>query len=514
MSNASALFRSLLVYGMCLPLAVALGYLMATPLDFYTMATVGLVLFVLLIPLFLRWHHVWLIATWNMSASIFFLPGRPPVWQALAAISFGIGVLQYAINRNSKLLNVPSITRSLLFLLAVVLITARLTGGIGLRAFGSDVHGGRNYVSIFAAILGYFAITTKQIPPGRAGLYVVLFFLGLASIAIGELPRILPATFNFIFLVFPVMSWESLDSNAVAGPVMEFSRINGLAMLGLGSFFALLARYGIRGILLEPRKPWRLLLLAASFVVGLWSGFRSVVLLTFLVFMVLFFLEGLHRTRLLPILLVATFLGGTLMIAFANRLPFYVQRSIAFLPLDIDPLARMSARATSEWRLQMWKEILPLVPQYLWIGKGYGFSAQEMTILQQTEYTGGLQTTELAGDYHNGPLSLIIPFGIFGTLAFLWFLVAGFRVLSFNYRYGDPGYRALNGFFLAYFCVKVLIFFTVFGGFASDLMQFSSLIGLSVSLNGGVAKPAPLPQPAVVFNRLSLQPGLRGAVRV
>ena len=37
MSNAPALFRSLLVYGLCLPLAVFLGYLLATPLDITTL---------------------------------------------------------------------------------------------------------------------------------------------------------------------------------------------------------------------------------------------------------------------------------------------------------------------------------------------------------------------------------------------------------------------------------------------------------------------------------------------
>jgi hypothetical protein len=30
-----------------------------------------------------------------------------------------------------------------------------------------------------------------------------------------------------------------------------------------------------------------------------------------------------------------------------------------------------------------------------------------------------------AGDYHNGPLSILIPFGLFGMIAFLWLLGAG-----------------------------------------------------------------------------------------
>jgi hypothetical protein len=514
MSNASALFRSLLIYTLCLPLAVALGYLLATPLDLYTMAAVGLVLFILLIPLFLRWHHTWLIIVWNMSAVLFFLPGRPGVWQGLAVISFAIGLLQYAINRDTRFLQVTPVTASLLFLLTVVVVTARLTGGIGLRAFGSQVYGGRNYIGIFTAIIGYFALTSRRIPPNRAVLYVTLFFLGTVTVAIGELPRLLPAAFNLLFLVFPVMSFDLMQSTDVAGPTGEFSRINGLAMLGIGCFNALLVRYGIRGIFLELNKPWRLVLFAASVVIGMWGGFRSTLLLMAMTFTVLFFLERLHRTKLLPILFFAALVGGSLMVGFANRLPFYVQRSMAFLPIDIDPMARISARATTEWRLQMWREVLPLVPQYLWIGKGYGFSGREMTILQQTELGGGLASTELAGDYHSGPLSLIIPFGIFGTIAFLWFLYASFRVLYHNYQFGEPAYRSPNAFLFGLFCVKVVFFFVVFGGFASDLMAFTGLVGLSISLNGGVAKPAPVPQPAVVFDRFKLQPSVRRPIQV
>src|SRR2546425_10081190 len=96
---AYSLFRSLLIYGICVPLALVLGYLISTPYDFTSFTVVGLVLFFLLVPLLLRWHHVWLIASWNMSVVLFFLPGRPVVWLLLAWISFGISVLQYILNR-------------------------------------------------------------------------------------------------------------------------------------------------------------------------------------------------------------------------------------------------------------------------------------------------------------------------------------------------------------------------------------------------------------------------------
>src|SRR5258707_12730535 len=125
MTSASTFLRSLLIYSICLPLAVFLGYLMATPLDVTTFAAVGLVFFVLTFPLFLRWHHIWLIASWNLGAVLFFLPGRPPPWLAMAAMSLSIAVFQYILNRRLRFLHAPQIARPLLFLAVVVLVTAK-----------------------------------------------------------------------------------------------------------------------------------------------------------------------------------------------------------------------------------------------------------------------------------------------------------------------------------------------------------------------------------------------------
>src|SRR5664279_6325331 len=176
MSNAPALLRSLLVYGLCVPRAVFLGYLLATPMDPSTAAAVEILFFVLAIPLLLRWHHPWLIAVWNSSLILFFLPGSPQVWMGLAAVSFAISLLQYTLNRKMRFLHAPSVMWPLLLLTAVILVTARFSGGLGVRLLGGDVYGGKRYFVVLAAVVGYFAIINRRIPPERAGLYVALFF--------------------------------------------------------------------------------------------------------------------------------------------------------------------------------------------------------------------------------------------------------------------------------------------------------------------------------------------------
>ena len=64
----------------------------------------------------------------------------------------------------------------------------------------------------------------------------------------------------------------------------------------------------------------------------------------------------------------------------------------------------------------MWREVLPQIPQYLLVGKGYTFSAAEQAELMSRN----IESFELVGDYHNGPLSVILPLGIPGVIAFVW----------------------------------------------------------------------------------------------
>ena len=97
---ALPLLRSLVIYSICV----------STPYDLTSFTVVGLVLFFLLIPLLLRWHHAWLIASWNMSVVLFFLPGHPVIWLPLAWISLAISVLQYILNRNRKFLQIAELT--------------------------------------------------------------------------------------------------------------------------------------------------------------------------------------------------------------------------------------------------------------------------------------------------------------------------------------------------------------------------------------------------------------------
>ncbi len=495
MANTFALSRTHLIYGLCVPLAVVVGYMLASGTDSSNMAVVVFVLCVICIPALMRWHHPLLFFGCNALICPYFLPGRPMLWMLFAVITFFFAVLDRSVGRELDFFRAKWVSISLLFLAAVVVLTAWAHGGIGFRMLGSSTFGGKKYFSLITGMMLYFGMTAYPVKRERAGLYVALYFLS----ALTALATLLAAAggreFYFLVEFFPIEGAvnEAMSSGPVFSGNVQVTRLNDLSWVAGGVFCYMLARFGVRGVL-DMTKPWRLLLFTAVLAAGAMSGYRSIMIIFGLSFILMFWLEGLHRTRYMLCLL----LGGVLLAVVAlpnlRHLPPAIQRSLAFLPLNIDPEVQMNADGTSEWRLEMWREILPQVPRHLFNGAGYALNSDEFYMVGRevaSGQVGSYESASTSGDYHNGPLSVVMPFGLAGVLGFCWFLWSGIAVLRRNFRYGDPGLRNLNTFLLAYFIVRVIGFFFVFGSLHSDMMVFAGLIGLSICLNGGVCQPQP-----------------------
>ena len=175
MTDTFALPRKLVILGIILPLAGIVGYLLASPTDVDSVAFIGLLLLVLATPLFLRWHHPMLIFSWNAALIVFFLPGSPYLWMLLGIISFALSVLQRILDKEFRLLNVPSVTWSLILFALMVLGTAKMTGGWGLASLGASSVGGKKYFNIWFAIIAYFALSCRRIPLPKANFYSGMF---------------------------------------------------------------------------------------------------------------------------------------------------------------------------------------------------------------------------------------------------------------------------------------------------------------------------------------------------
>jgi len=489
-TNAPAIIRSLIMYAVCVPLAVFVGYLLTNPLDYSTLGVFGTLALVLVLPLLLRWHHPLLLLSWNASAVLFFLKGSPSLFMAMVALSLTISMLERILSPDKRFISVPQITWPLIFMLAVVFFTAKLTGGFGMRALGSEVYGGRKYLFTIIGILSYFALTARRIPPHQVKLALVLFFLGGLTNAIGDLVGVLPSWCRPIFWVFPPnMLYVDVE--------LGTTRFAGAPAVSAAVVCYMLARYGIRGVFTLDRW-WRLVLFALFFALGLLGGYRGLFLAVGGAFVIQFFLEGLHRTKLLPIFAFFGILALVVAVPLASKLPFTFQRSLSFLPLPWSTEAKMSGDSTVEWRMQMWKALLPQIPKHLLLGKGYAISMEDFQNMGTDSAFHTVDPTQsglaVSSDYHNGWIAVLMTFGIWGMIAFLWFAAAGCYVLYRNYCHGDPSLLTVNSFLLASFVVQIAIFMSFGGGgLHSDMARFIGYIGLGIVLNGGVRQPAPQP---------------------
>lgn len=494
MTNAVSVIRALLIYSVCIPLAIFLGYVLASPTDYSTFYSVGLIFGLLLLPLLLKYHHPVLVLTWNTTTVVFFLPGQPNIWMVMAIAAFTIAVLQYILSRQSVQSNIPLVTRPMVFLGLVVLATALLTGGFGFKALGSGTGGGKRYVAIFAAILGYYAISMLRVPLEKSRLYFSLYFLSGATVAIGSFAPYLPSSLYYIFLLFPVDSAFFYDSNPDQND-LSVARLSGLAVGAVYILYYLLGRYGIRGMI-QTGRPWRFGFYLFVWVISMMGGYRSMMLATACLFVVQFWLEGLHKTSLLPLFLVVGLAMTAISLPFAAQLPYALQRALSVFRIPVSPEVELDTRNSNEWRIRMWADVAPQIPRYLLLGKGFGINMRETIMAQDMVYSrrsiDNTAAAQASQDYHNGPLSVLIPLGIFGVIGLVWFWYAGLKLLYANHRYGVPELQNINTLLLSLFITKIFHFVFIFGSLHIDFYQFTGLLGLSVALNGGMGgQPAP-----------------------
>lgn len=488
MTSASPILRAITLYILSMPVAIVLGYALATPLDLSNLGIFFFVAFILSLPLMLRLHHPLLLLSWNSTALFYLFPGAPNLWLVVTALSLTISLARRTMHRLSETNSVPELNWPLLLIAITVIATAQMTGGMRFRAMGSEgAMGGKRYVFILGAIAGYYAISLNRIPRERANLYTNLYFLGGTLVLLGTAPLVLGSGFDFLWYLFPV------DRVAAIGQDKEWSRFYGVSVAAQFFIAFLFTHYGLTDIF-QTRKPWRVALMVATLGVGLFGGYRSALIWFIIVFAMQFYFEGLLRTRLwMPVIGFAV-LAAALVVGFSEYLPKQIQRCITFLPVTVDPLVRVDAEASTQWRVEMWKAVLPEVPRSLILGKGYAIDRTDSELTNDrnrpyANFAPSYYASMISSDFHNGPLSIVLPLGAWGFVFFAWFAYAGTRVLYHNYIHGPPELKKINTFLLSAFCTQLVMFYFIFGSFQTQLPDFTGLLGLSVALNGGVIKP-------------------------
>ena len=243
---------------------------------------------------------------------------------------------------------------------------------------------------------------------------------------------------------FPIETgaYQAESANTLGEQLIRYSGIT----LGAGAVYSyLLAQYGIRG-LFDLRRPWRLILLMLAVYGSMLGGFRSALIIVVLTFALVFWLEGLCRTAYMAGIIALLMVGAAIVLPYARSLPMSVQRTLSVLPIDVDPFVIQNAKASSEWRVRSLGNRMAGCAQIPGQGQGLRHRSRRPVPDAGSRRTGIGQQRGLRGyrrGLSSGPLSILIPFGLFGAAGFLWFAVAALKVLRNNYRFGTPNYAGL-----------------------------------------------------------------------
>lgn len=374
-------------------------------------------------------QHVWLLLPmfWGFVGTVQLLPipftVRDLVVMFVGAVGFALlGLRIYRFKNRWDGLDL------ILFLNLAQILVVFITHPFGLKVLSSSERvGAKPYFNVVIAVIAYF-IVCNQIITGRIARRLPLLVLipELTTASLYLIGRIKTSVGYVMGIVYSGLMPELYYTGGYGGAPVQ--RLGGAVNGGL-TLVNTLCSYFRPLTLITPFFPLRMLAFAAGVALILASGFRS----QFLTIGVIFALAGYFRRGPKDLIVSATgFLFGIAALVVFNAviypLPLSMQRTLSFLPGQWDARAKQDALNSTEWRLEMWKDI-PKGTQYInnkIIGDGFGFSRAELSAMERQKYsTGGVQQEDfmIIGAFHNGPLSAIRFAGIVGLTFFYILLI-------------------------------------------------------------------------------------------
>jgi hypothetical protein len=478
--------------------ALYLGINAATA-QFETVAWVigGLTLLVCLLLGTKIWLLIPLLGAMQLTLMI---PGRPTTMIVAQVLVLGFCTLMLLARKLPFRLQFGELEVWILILtLCVFQVYAR--NPVGLNLFGGEQIGGRPYILFLLAAFTGLLLCGLRVPAQQLRTALKLSIVGgFLNLAIGMLGMIwLPFGYWFGFAGTqantPAVQQEAVDVGR-AGRINSIVHIP-LTLANWVSSFRnpILACFSIR---------WAPLILL-SFGLAALSGFRNVVVAVGLTYMVGILYRGNVIQLFASLLAGGVGLALLALVNLAIPLPPNIQRALSFMPGTWDERYVFDAKGSTEWRVEMWKEVL-LTDRWIEnkiLGDGLGFSVKELqlqTQLNETKRSSGIgmsgfdtarEYVLINGDYHSGPISAVRTIGYVGLV--IMFLIQ-LRLLVHAHRQ-IMRCRGTEWFPIAlFFGIPMIwfpIFFTfIFGGFQADAIAIMLNTGMLRLLENNLPLPA------------------------
>jgi len=323
-------------------------------------------------------------------------------------------------------------------LLVVFVAQAFLRNPVGLNVFGGSTVGGKAYFLFAITLAAATLLAGMKVTPSELKAALRLSILGgLLNFATGVVARFVPSVGYWTGAQYTSAEvdytkfGQQVDSGQATreGFLVSFSQ--NLA-LWISAF-----KSPLKACFHPIWAPLILLSLAAATL----SGFRNAVAAVGMTYLVGLCYRGGGIQVMASALLGVVGLVMLAMLNLAMPLPPNTQRALSFLPGTWEERYVSDAEGSSEWRFEIWREVL-FTDRWIsnkWFGDGLGFSARELQY-QMSEHSVGVGVSGFdahregilaSGDYHSGPVSTV---RVVGYVGLIFFLLAQIRLAVHAHR--------------------------------------------------------------------------------
>jgi hypothetical protein len=446
---------------------------------------IGALIFVLALA-----EKVWILIPFGLilQGTVNALPGSPPVWALGTFVTITIFTLRFAMHKRDFAFK-PDMLDFAILLQIIAVGQAYVRNPSGLLIFGGDTAGGKPYLTFAVAFLAFFCLSVVRTDMRMFRIAVIMMVV--ATIADGMIAVLSDYIPLLAMAVLPIYSNTNVGV-AISGDAANTD--TGIARAG-GAFGEFGRALGVICFTMArplhcllPTHPLLFTATGVGFVMVMLSGFRSMLIYLFVVFVVSAYIKKKHFD------IIAISVGGILALCLligsgqVRNLPFGAQRALSFLPIEIDGRAREDADKSSDWRFEMWKLALT-TDRYIqnkWFGDGFAVSAREMRAqLDAAQGFGNgvvIDNKEaflLRGSYHGFHVECIRFTGAFGLACAIFAMI-----VFFNKARSLIGYYRHHPMFpyVAFICIPFLIYpfwaLLVFGAYRAAFPQFLATAGL------------------------------------
>jgi len=409
---------------------------------------------------------LFLVLLW-VDAAALVIPGLPHtlgIPQLLQVVWIAWIVLDSTIKKQPYPYSANSTQDVWLIVFGLNLLLIMSIRGAGFALLGSTNYGGTSYLMVFVLILFFFSAIRIRIDQKYIKYLIWVVAIG----------AIIPVVAQLLVYFYEMKVWVLTKFINIGAVNLVEAKYMDDKIERFSSFRWLAASLIPLTYVIYTKKNVRLLLITVAFALIIMTGFRSLLVQTGI--MVLACSIYFSRQRMKTLLFWGSLgLFGFIALLFITPdLSPSMQRTVSFIPfLQVDSEVALRAQGSTDFRVDMWKDYcIPAISDYLWIGRGMASEIMEFAWLQASWY-GSAEFFYHMHRYHSGPFSLLLDFGLVGTISFtLFFLLAifdGIRTLR-AYAIGRTDLLSkYYGYLVVLASYQLFHFFFIFGDVQAKL---------------------------------------------